>query len=236
MSFAGFLGAVQNVTYGFEELLALIGVFFTDMLLNEHVASALAFMNPIWQFMPYITLGVSVLLAFFGKKMFGLFRFLFFFTVGALTGIYMLAPIILGVMPSLPTWVIGVVTGVVAGVLSKIVYFLALAAAAGYSTYIVLYTGLIPGISALTEGNWVIGAIVSVVVVILVFALLKFVEMLGTAVLGGYGVATVVLLNWWNYTELSIFASNPALGVLVFTGVVALLGLIVQIKTRKRYV
>lgn len=235
MSFTDILDSIQNVAYGFEEIIDYIVLFFTDLLLNDYVLEVLDFIEPALPYMPYITLGICLIVAFFGRRLFGLLRFLTFFVLGALIGIYMLGPIILDVMPDLPVWVIGVVTGIVAGVLAKIVYYLAIIAAAGYSAYIVAYTGMIPGVDSLTQDNWIVSAIIAAVALILVLILVKYIEMLGTAALGGYGVAMVVLNNWWDYTEISVFEDKAWLAILIFAGVVGLLGFAVQIKTRKRY-
>ncbi len=230
------LESIQTVAYSFEEIFAFISLFIFDLMLSDFVLEALAFIEPVVPYIPYIALGISLIVCFFGRKLFGLLRFLTFFVVGGAVGIYMLGPIILDVMPDIPVWVIGLVTGLVAAVLSKIVFYLAVAVATGYSVYIVCYTGIVPGIASLTEENWIVSAIVAVVALILVLILLKFIIILGTAALGGYGVATVVANNWWDYTELDMFADKPWLAVLIFAGVVALLGAIVQIRTRKRYI
>jgi hypothetical protein len=238
MSFMQFVEAVKTVTYGFEEIVCIVKNFYNNFWLDFNISELMSGM--MWHLryieaaLPVVFLLLSCVVALAGKRMFGLLRFLAFFAVGGLIGVYTLSPLILGVMPTLPTWVIGIVAGVVAGVLSKILYFIVLVTVSGYSTYIICYRGMIPGVSAFTKENWIIGLVVAIVAIILVIVLLKYIEMLGTAMLGGFGIATVVR-SWYDYTALEMFVGREWLAVLTFTLVIAILGLLVQFKTRKRY-
>ena len=134
MSFTEIIESLQDAAFSFEDIFFYIAVFFSDLVLNDYVLEVIALIEPVLPYLPYILLGLSLIVAFFGRRLLGLLRFLTFFVIGGLIGIYMLGPIILDVMPDIPVWVIGLVTGLVAAVLAKIIYYLAIAVATGYST------------------------------------------------------------------------------------------------------
>jgi hypothetical protein len=233
-----FVEVVKNATYGFAQIGELVSAFVTDLLANPHVAllveimwGYISFLAP---YIPLILLAFYLVVALFGKRLFNILRFLAFFVVGFALGIYYLSPLVLGILPTVPTWVIGVVSGVVSAVLSKLLYVVALAIVAGYSVYIICYQALIPGLGSLTGGNWIISLACAAVIVLVVFLLRQYVEMLGTAMLGGFGIATVVR-GWYDYTTVSVFVGLEWLGVLLFTVIVAIVCFAVQFKHRERY-
>ena len=234
--FVEFFEKVSTASFGFAEIGAMINGFIANLFASEHFA-------PLWEmlwgyigfitpYIPFILLAFYAVVALFGKKLFSILRFLAFFVVGFALGVYFLSPLILGVLPAIPTWVIGLVVGIVAAVLSKLLYILTIALAAGYSVYLVCYTALIPFLETLTKGNWMISLGVAAVVILLMFLLLKYVEMLGTAVLGGFGIATVVR-GFYDFTTL--LPGMEWLAMLIVTAVIALLGFIVQFRMRERY-
>ena len=131
-------------------------------------------------------------------------------------------------------FVFALVTGVIAGVLAKFIYFVLLAIIAAYSTYIVFYCGLIPWVGPLMAENWIIALVCAVLVTVALFFVLKYFEMAGTSMLGGFGVACVVR-RFWDYSTLEVFVGREWLAVLIFTVIVALIGFFVQFKTREKY-
>ena len=122
------------------------------------------------------------------------------------------------------------VGGVVSGVLSKLLYILFYAIVSGYSIYIVFCGGIIVPLA----GNYVVALIAAVAAIVLAFILRKYIEMAGTAMLGGFGVATVVR-SFYDFTTWYLFVGNEWLGMLILTLIVAILGMIVQFKTRERF-
>ena len=85
-----------------------------------------------------------------------------------------------------------------------------------------------PFLEGLTKENWMISLIVAAVVVVMVFILKKYVEMLGTALLGSFLAVLAVKSGIWDFYNFD-WLYYTALGVVAF------LGLLVQFKTRKRY-
>ncbi len=118
--------------------------------------------------------------------------------------------------------VVGIVFAVVAAVLFLPIYFVGIALVGGYSTYLVLYPVLVP---MLGDAGMIASLAVAVGVVVVIFVFRKWFEMAATAALGGY------ILMWAVYSIVTLpFAANCAVWA-----VTALLGFIIQVKTRKRF-
>ena len=221
---------------------AALGEFFISM--NESIMANTDLMG-IWDaivgavasiasFLPIIFIALGAIELLFGKKLIPLQRFLLCAGVGFVCGVLYISPLING-MFTLPSYISGIVIGLVAAVLCKFVYYVAYAAAAAYSVYIVSINGLIPFLADFTENNWMIGAIAAAVAVIVAFIFRKYIEMLGTALLGAYVISSTVIVNYYDYRTLEFIGDMGWVAELVVIGVVALIGFIVQIKTRKRY-
>ena len=75
---------------------------------------------------------------------------------------------------------------------------------------------------------------IALVVVVILFLFRKFIEMLGTAALGGFIIAESIRMLW-DYTTLDFLKGIEWVGALAITVVIALIGFIVQVKTRERY-
>ena len=183
---------------------------------------------------PIIGIAFGLIELIFGKKLVPVQRFLFCAVCGFFAGILYISPLINSMFP-LPYYISGIVIAIVAAVLCKFIYFILLALAAGYSVYIVSINGLIPMLGDFTRGNWLIGLIAVAVAIILVFALRKYVEMLGTSVLGAFINSRIVATSYFDYRALEFLGGFGWLAELVVVAVIALIGFIIQIKTRKRY-
>ncbi len=234
-AFMNFFEMVKNASYGFMDIINGVVGLWADICANQHIVvlrdCITPYLDMVAAYLPFILLALYAVVAFFGERLFGILRFLSFFATGFILGVYWLSPLVLEIIPTLPTWVIGTVAGIVAAVLSKALYFIALVVVAGYSAYLVSMSGMVlPSIA----GNYIVGIIVMAVAVVLVIVLRKFIARFGTAMLGGFGIATVVR-GWYDYTTLSPFVGREWLGVLVATLIVALIGFAVQHKIRERY-
>ena len=126
--------------------------------------------------------------------------------------------------------------GLVAAVFCKVIYVIAVALAAGYGTYVVAFSGsILPALTKFTKGSLLFSLIAAAVALLLVFLLLKVLEMLGTSFLGSWGAVKCIniaigFMNW------SWLAGKT--GVIVYWSVIGVLTLItflVQWKTRKRF-
>ncbi len=239
MTFNAFFEMVKNAEFGLDGIISGINTFFDNLYANTHIATLhdylLTHLAAVLPYIPYIILGVCALVLFVGKRLFPLLRFLAFFGVGFILGVYYLSPLVLEHAPTLPTWVIGAVGGIVAAVMAKLLYWLTLIAVVGYGTYMFCFTGtLIPTLTAHTQGNYLVSLVAAAVLVLIVLLLLKYIEMVGTAMLGGFGIATVIR-GWYDYTTISVFVGKEWLGVLAVTLVIALVGFAVQFKHRETF-
>ena len=219
-----FFQKVAQAAYSFQD----IGDFFKKLLLEGDIRTyyekAIGFLPDYYL---YVLLAFSVLMAFFGKKLLGPQKFIAFLAVGFGAGEVYVAPLLVDILPSLPAWVSGLVVGVIAALLCKFLYWVAVAVAAGYSVFFVLYTDKF---FTLPEPKQIIAAVAALVVIVLVFIFLRFFERLGTAFLGGY-LSAVLLMK---AVDLSFIPLDIAVTKWIVVGVIALLGFLVQIATRSR--
>ena len=237
--FMNFFYAIKDGAFGIDGSIAYIINFVKNMWASEAVATVkdwfFGLIAPIWVAVPFILLGFYVLLALAGKRLFGILRFLTFFVVGVLLGTYLLSPLVAKVIPQIPPFITGILTGIVAAVLSKILYIVALIVAVGYPVYTACITGtVIPAVTVYAMGNVWISLAAAAVAVLLVLLLKKFVEMLGTSMLGGLGIAFVVR-GWYDFTTLELFGGKTWIPMLIVTSLVGLIGFIVQFRTRRRF-
>lgn len=229
-----FFNSIKDAAYSFTDIFAFFAGLWQEVMTSEGVSGILSIVDTalaaILPFLPFIYLALGVVVLFFGQRLLGVLRFLAVFFVGFVAGVYYLAPIITFI-PNLPPWVVGLVVGIVAAVLSKLVYFLAYIVCAFYSVYLVCMTGLVvPEIA----GNYIVALIVAGIALILALLLKKIIERVGTAFLGGYAIASVVK-GWYDFTSLEVFAGYEWLVMLSATLLLTLIGFIVQQKTRRRY-
>ena len=234
---SGIIDAIINAKFGLAELFGSFKAMFEGafqegdvVALLEVVTNSLAAVLP---YLPIILLALCAIVTLFGKKLFGLEKFLFIFTLGFVGGVLFLAPV-LEQFVALPSYITGAVVGLVCAILCKIIYWLLYVAAFGYAAYFVCFTAaVLPVATVYTQGNMIYSAIAAVVVIVLALLLRKLIEMLGTAALGAFGIVAIVDANFFDFANIG-FAEEGILK-LAAIGVITLIGFIVQVKTRKRY-
>ena len=188
----------------------------------------------VW-ILPAALVLLSLVQVFFGKKLLGLQKFLACFAVGFASGAAYVTPLIsgLGLGINIPDWIVGLVIGVVAALLYKLVYFLAYVGAAGAATYVLCVSGILPEAVASFTKDRIVAIVAAVVVIVLALVLRKFIEMLGTAALGGWTLA--LSAQALAASLVTDFLAFDTWLFFVIMGVAALLGFIVQVATRRRY-
>jgi hypothetical protein len=176
-----------------------------------------------------------VVVALFGKKMIGFLKFVFFFVIGFALGTHLLTPIISEAV-EIPGWIVGTVVALVSAVLYRFLYIVLYSAVAGYGMYILAYHGFyIQGESNYSNGK-AIGCLVAAAIAIAVALIFKkYIEMIGTAVLGGWLSSWIIANFVYNFTTFPIFGGITWVAILVPAVIIAALGAVVQIKTRRRY-
>ena len=233
-----FLESIKNATLGLEDIFGYLKNMVTGTLADATVDGALTWvknlLNPVWAYRFYAFMLLAIIVAFFGKRLLGLLKFLGAFALGFCAGESLLAPMI-SFIPDNWAWVIGLVVGLVAALLIKFLYYVIVIVGVGYGAYFCAYSATyLPQVFNFTKGNWIYALIVAAVAIILVLLLLKWLEMLGTSVLGGYWFA-LSLASVYNICTLPFLANYGVIPHYVVMGIVALIGFIIQIKTRKKY-
>ena len=221
---------------------AAIGEFFKTTIdtfkANPAISSlweaGLSALAAILPYLAVVFLALSLVETFFGKKLIAIQKIICSFVVGFVCGIQFISPIIDTVFVIQP-WIIGLVLGAIAIVLNRLIYIIAVALFAGYPVYFICYTAAyLPELTAYTQANLLFSAIAAAVVIVLVFVLLKYVEILGTAVLGGY-LSALCIKTMYDFTTLEFLQGYETVSYYVVIGFIALLGFIFQFKTRRRY-
>ena len=181
-----------------------------------------------------VLLALSFIQVFAGKKLLPLQKFLGAFFVGFLAGAHFIYPMISDFLP-LSDLIVGLIVGVVAALICKLVYFLAFILAAGHPVYLLCMTG---AISPMFLENMMMSGIAAAVAIVIALIFRKWIEMLGTAVLGGYCVylsldaLLVALIAGGFDTLLPGYAQIVKIAVIALFG---FFGFIVQVKHRRRY-
>lgn len=237
--FVQFFSNLRDARWGFGQIIEYFRGLNGAVKANEHIAGLLekfyGALEVLGGFLPYVILAVYLIGCFFGKKVLNTCKFISCFIIGYGCGVAFVSPLLDKVV-SIPSWISGLVIAIVAAVFFKIIYVLALIAVSGYGVYLLAYSGTaLSFVTQFSQGSWIISAIAAVVAVVLVLSLRKFVEMIGTAFAGSYlAVASIGALTGFTNWEWV----GPTAGLIVFwiaTGLIALLGFIVQWSTRKRY-
>ncbi len=171
---------------------------------------------------------------FFGQKMLEFIKFIFCFVVGFALGVHLLASLLPPSVP-IPPWIIGLVVALVVSVLYRFVYIGLYAVSFGYCMYVLCYHGFYLKSGFFTKGNPFICLIVAAVVVTLAFLAKKYIEMLGTAVIGSWAAVMLFTTQLYDFTAWGIFGGNHWVGIFIPMALLSISGMIVQVRTRRRY-
>ena len=200
--------------------------------IHTAVVNALA---PAMDTLPYIFILLSLIIAFFGKKLLGILKFLGLFLTGFIFGAYFITPLFDDLI-NVPSWVWGLVIGIVAAVLYRFVYYLVYGVSLVYIVYVLCYTGFTFSAPAdHSTSRAVICLGIALVVALILYILMRYVEMMGTATLGAYLVYFTIDSMLFDFDSLEFLGATPWVAPFIITFVIALPAFMVQFKTRKRY-
>lgn len=238
-SFGAFFEALWQARFGFLELWNWICEVYQSTInmtgvveIRQTIDTVLA---PAQPYIPYILILLFTVVSFFGKKLMPVIKFLGFFFLGFIFGAYYITPLLAGVI-AIPAWVYGLAIGIISSVLYRFVYYTLYILAVIYSVYIIGYTGFTFQPQSIHSSSKAITClVVAVVIAILALIFRKYVEMIATALLGGYLVFIVVNFMIFDLYTLELLWYLPWLAPVAFTLAIGIPGAIVQLKTRKRY-
>ncbi|MBQ4072009.1 MAG: hypothetical protein IJD51_06340 [Clostridia bacterium] len=238
-SFGAFFEALWQARFGFAQLWEWIcGVYQSAISmpgLVEIKTSIDTFFAPFLGVLPYVLIALCVVIAFAGRKILSVLKFITFFFFGFVLGAYYISPI-LWTFVGVPSWAVGLAIGIIAAVLYRLVYYLLYGTSILFLVYNLCYTGFTFQPQEVHLQSRAITCIaIAAVVTVLAFVFRKYVEMLGTAVLGGYLVFLIVNFMIFDMYTLEFIWHTPWIAPVVITSVIALPGFLVQYKFRKRY-
>ncbi len=238
-SFGEFFVALKEARFGFGAFWQWVTDLYYSMTVNPDIAVVwnwlMNLIRPIYAVVPYVLILLSLSISFFGRKMMPVLKFVFFFVIGFALGVHFITPL-LGRVVAVPGWVCGLVIGVVSAVIYRFLYMGAYAVACLYSVYILCYSGfyISPAVEHST-GRALLCLGISAVAVILAFMLRKYLEMLGTAMLGGYLVAVIFRGFIFDYRQLAFLASTPKVGAFLIAFLIGIPAAVFQYKKRRKY-
>jgi len=233
-----FLASVVHAEFTFE----VMGEFFRNTFGAMAQSSSVSYiwngitsaLSGISAIVPFILMLLSVVEILFGKRLLTFQKFLFCVLVGYCVGATYISPLINQIF-ALPDYVSGVVIAIVAAVLCKFIYVMFYVIAAGYVGYLLSFSGLyIAFLAPITKGSYFIAIVVAVAFIILALLLRKYLEMLGTSILGGYLFSKSVIAVF-DYRALEFLGESGWIVELVLILLIGVLGFIFQYKTRVRY-
>ena len=230
MDFAGIFSRFAAGEYDYKTLSDYVRNF------NNEVASdsGISMITGITGVLPmhFVMIAAMIVIAFWGKKLLPLINFITIFTLGFGFGIYFVHERLSAVLP-LPSIVSGLLIGILAAIIYRLLYIFLFTGAVFYGTYTLCYAALGTMLAALGDLKGFVFMGVAAVVVIFALIFRKYAEMLGTAVLGGAVVARLVSVNIFDLSALIPAAPWLMTAIVIF--VIAIPGFIVQYNTRRRY-
>ena len=234
-----FFGAVKEARYGFGDIWSYLVTFYYTVTENPTVSAIWnAFMGaiaPAFAIVMILVILFSVSVSLFGQRMIGALKFMFFFVIGFVIGVQLLAPVIPeGVR--IPPWIVGLVVALITSVLYRFLYIGLYSVVVGYSVYILCYNGFfLIATPEYTTFRAILCLVVSLVVLGLSFLLKKYIEMIFTSILGGWYATMIFIWYIYNFTRWPFLVGREWVGIFIMTALIASIGLFVQFKTRRRY-
>ncbi len=238
-NFSEFFTCVKEARFSFKYIWEAIVSLYYDITVNPDISaiwdSIMGGIESVYKFIMTLAAVGCVVVALFGKKMIGFLKFVFFFIIGFALGTHLLTPVISAAV-EIPGWIVGTVVALVAAVLYRFLYIVLYSAVAGYGMYILAYHGFyLQGETAYSDGKAIYCLIAAIVAMVVALVFKKYIEMVGTAALGGW-LASWIFANFvYNFTVLPVFGGITWVAILVPAVIIAVFGAVVQIKTRRRY-
>ena len=238
-NFSEFFTCVKEARFTFDVMIDSLISLFHSVVENPNVSAVWdGLVNFVMSFRSVFTVAAvcfCLAVAFFGKKMMGFLKFIACFVVGFALGTHLLVPLLPPEI-DIPAWITGVVVALIVAVLYRFIYIILYVGIAGYGMYILAFYGFFLHPNAVyTHTRAVACAIAALVAIVIVLLFRKYLEMIGTSILGAWA-ATLLFANFaYDFTAWSLFSGMERLAIFIPTALIAAIGTAVQIKTRRRY-
>lgn len=238
-SFSDFISELIGARFSFSYLWQQLSSLYESVVSDGAVLSIWDWLKNLstglWTALPYILMALGVIVLLFGKKMGGFVKFVGFFIVGFFLGVYFLASVIPPEVPIAP-WVVGIVVAILAAVLSKMLFVTAYSVIVLYSVYRLCYHGFFFDNQQLfSVGKSLTALAVAAIVLVLTLIFFRFVQMLVFSVLGAWMITSGFAFGIIDLDAIPKLGANSWILEVTIMGIIAILGFIFQIKTRKRY-
>ncbi len=198
-------------------------------------SSIMSVLSPIYVIVPYVVLALCLCLAFFGQKIMPVVKFIAFFVLGFVLGVYYLPPVLSGVI-NVPGWLCGVILALVVSVVYHFLYVGIVAVVVTYCAYTVCYMGFnFTSSSTVNVVLVILSVCIAIMATVVAFFFLKYIEMGVTAVVGAYLFTFYFRTMLFDYKSLPTFASAPWVAAFILTILISIPAFIVQFRMRKRY-
>lgn len=238
-SLGEFFNSLKQAEFTFSSIWKAIVSLYYDITKNPDIESLwgalMENISPIYATVATLAVVFCVIVALYGSKMMGFLKFVFFFVASFALGIHLLAPIIPDTV-AIPSVIVGLGTGLLAAVLYRFLYVVLFSAVVGYGTYLLVYNGFyLQAAPTYTPTKAFICLVIAFAVVLVAFFFKKYIEIAGTALLGGWCASWVFANEIYAFTNVKIFHGIEWLGILIPALIIAVIGFILQMKTRYRY-
>ncbi len=175
----------------------------------------------------FLLLALGIVELLYGKKFLNAQKFVFCAIAGYIVGSEAVHGIINKIF-EIPPYVCGIAIAILAAVLSKMIYNIALYGGSGFLVYLLFFANGVLPFGLPTEGNQIISLIIALVVVIAMFICRKNIDRILTSFVGSFCITTAVMKLFGKTVDKSWVSFLIIVGLFVF-------GFIFQRKRRKRY-
>lgn len=214
----------------------MLGSIFNSVL-NEasiapYAATAKEFIASLGVIFPIAIIALCLFVGLFGRRVSGLVRFLLLFAIGFFAAVHFVYPVICGVFPAVPGYAVGLAAGLLAAVLSKLIYNVAYIGVVGFAVYKICFDAMLfEQLTAMTKGDMNVSLAVAAAAVIIALILRKYLEMFITSLLGGLGVAFFVN-NFFDYASRINLANET---VIVLAGLILMVPMFLYQLRHRRF-
>ena len=168
---------------------SIINSVMSEPSIAPFFASYQTFVEALGSFYPILLIALSLVVGLFGRRQSGLLRVVLLFAVGFVASVYWVAPVVQEFV-TIPGYAIGLAFGILAAVMSRMIYDFVYIGCIGFDVYNICFNALfLVELTALTQGNLASSVGVAVVATIAALLLRKYLEMIITAGIGGLGIA-----------------------------------------------
>ena len=169
---------------------SIINSVMSEPSIAPFFASYQTFVEALGSFYPILLIALSLVVGLFGRRQSGLLRVVLLFAVGFVASVYWVAPVVQGFVSAIPGYAIGLAFGILAAVMSRMIYDFVYIGCIGFDVYNICFNALfLVELTALTQGNMATSVGIAVVATIVALLLRKYLEMIITAGIGGLGIA-----------------------------------------------